>query len=410
MAEVFDPTAPLTFHRGIYKLNDEPHINYQLNRIINWDGGRLQDIQPIAAGIKNFTDWKNVILDLGRTAEAEGRTRAALGYTLMADFYTSYADPDKLPNYHHALELFDEYYRPLFEVASDAAPDTRPLAERFAVPYENGVTLPGFHVWAQGKPRGTILLHGGNDSYKEEFILMALFFAQHGYETYLYEGPGQGSVIRDQGCPFTWQWEKTSIAIDEYFDLHDVTIIGISLGGYFAPRAAAFDSRISRVVGWSVYPGTWDLVEGSSGKKALRAIAGILKTAAGRAALDNTMRKHAAKGDLTALSLTDMCHPYGAQSVSDMYLKMKDYTLSNCADKVTQDMLILGADNDVFISRNLAGKEVNMLTNTKSLALRMMTMEEDAGDHCNLGNLKLALDTILDWMHGLDVRDGLAAD
>ena len=70
--------------------------------------------------------------------------------------------------------------------------------------------------WDRARPdgdaRGTILMHGGNDSYMEEFLPQMLYLREHGYEVFLYEGPGQGSVIRDQGVPFTWQWEKTSRA------------------------------------------------------------------------------------------------------------------------------------------------------------------------------------------------------
>lgn len=401
MAQTFDPSTPIEFPRGIYQLNEEPHIDYQLNRIVNWDGGDLAELQEVGPGIRSFADWKRVLTELGARAEAEGRTRNAVGYYLMRDFYTSYADPDKLDNYHQAQALFREYYRELFEPSDGSAP----IVERLEVPYEGGITLPAFHTVPEGQSKGTILMHGGNDSYMEEFLLQALYLREHGYEVYLYEGPGQGSVIRDQGVPFTWQWERTSKAFTERFDLHDVTIVGISLGGYFAPRAAAFDKRISRVVCWSVYPGTWDLVDGVAGKAAIGVLGFLLRTHIADV-INGPMRRKAAAGELAAQTMVDMCHPYGASSVCDMYRKMENYSLANCADRVDQDVLVLGADADIYIPTKLAEKELSLLGKAKSVTLRMFTMAEQAGNHCNVGDPKAALDAILDWMHRLDERDG----
>ena len=400
MSEKFDASAPVTFPRGMYELNDEPHIDYQLNRIVNWDGGDLEELFEVGPGIHTFSDWKRVLTQLGDRAMGEGRTKNALGYYLMRDFYTSYDDPDKIANYHQAQEVFYDYYSEVFSPADGGAP----IVERLSVPYEGGVTLPVFHATPEGESRGTILMHGGNDSYMEEFIKPLLYLREHGYEVYLYEGPGQGSVIRDQGCPFTWQWEKTSRAITERFGLSDVTIVGISLGGYFAPRAAAFDKRISRVVCWSIYPGTWSLVEGAAGKAAL-GVLGTLLHAHVADVIDPIMRRKAAKGELAAQTMVDMCHPYGAKSVSDMYRKMENYSLANCAELVDQDVLVLGADDDVYIPTSLAGKVIELLSNAKSLTLRILTCKEQAGNHCNVGDPKAALDAILSWMRDLDERD-----
>lgn len=404
MAEKYDPTRPVEFRRGVYRLNDEPHIDFQLNRLVNWDGGDLDEVRAVGPGIKTFDDYTRELRALGRAAEEAGRTRAAFGYYLMGDFYDSWDDPDKLPCYHHAQELFYDYYEELFSPSDGSVP----VVERLSVPYENGATLPAFHVTPDSPSRGTILLHGGNDSYMEEFLPVVLYFREHGYEVYLYEGPGQGSVIRDQGIPFTHEWERTTRPFTEGLGLHDVTIVGISLGGYFAPRAAAFDKRISRVVGWSIYPGTYELVEGGFGRGVLDFFKAMLAVRFLDGAINGLYERNAAKGDLSALSMLGMCHTYGASSYCDLYRKMGDYTLRNCADKVDQDMLILGADEDIYVVPSLAGMELDELKNTKSLELRMFKAAEGAGNHCNVGDVKLALDTILDWMHRLDVRDSLA--
>ena len=382
--------TPVSFKRGMYHLSDEEHFNYQLCRTVNWSGGDLEEIRSIAGRVRNFSDWKRELIALGKKAEEEDRIQNAIAYYRMADFYISYNDPDKLPNYRYARDLFYEYYGDYFDGEA-------PIVERLRAEYENGITLPILHCKPENQCRGTILLHGGNDSYMEEFFFPMLYLREHGYEVFLYEGPGQGEVIRLQNCPFTWQWEKTSKAITEKYDLHDVTIIGISLGGYFAPRAAAYDKRISRVVGWSVYPGTWDVFAGQMGRKTVNVLKGLLKLK-GDAVIDKAFDAMKKKGDLGAQTITDMCHSYGVERISELGHLVEKYDLRNCAELVDQDMLILGADRDIMIDRKLIGRELDMLTNVRSLSYVELKTRQDAGDHCNVGNPKLALDTILTWL------------
>ncbi len=54
------------------------------------------------------------------------------------------------------------------------------------------------------------------------------------------------------GHAMTHEWEKPTSVVLDYFKVDEVTLIGISLGGYLAVRAAAFEPRIKRVVTWDV--------------------------------------------------------------------------------------------------------------------------------------------------------------
>lgn len=57
-----------------------------------------------------------------------------------------------------------------------------------------------------------------------------------------------------------------------------------------------------------------------------------------------------------------------------------------------------------MINEKAIGTEINMLTQVKSLTYRLLTNKENAGNHCNCGNTKLALDTIINWVDELDKR------
>ena len=73
--------------KGVYKLNAERNFDYQLNRVINWDGGRIEDIRPVAGKIKTSSDWKRELIALGNKATEEGRTQNAIAYYRMSEFF-----------------------------------------------------------------------------------------------------------------------------------------------------------------------------------------------------------------------------------------------------------------------------------------------------------------------------------
>ncbi|RRD93486.1 alpha/beta fold hydrolase, partial [Bacillus licheniformis] len=80
------------------------------------------------------------------------------------------------------------------------------------------------------------------------------YLSDCGFTVYVFEGPGQGGVLRRQGKKFTHEWERPVKAVLDHLGLEEVTIIGASLGGMLAPRAAAFEPRIRRVIAWSIFP------------------------------------------------------------------------------------------------------------------------------------------------------------
>ncbi len=387
--EKYDVTKPVILKKGVYKLNGEANFNYQLNRVINWDGGRLEDVEKVSGKIHNSDDWKRELISIGDEAMKEGRTDNAIAYYRMSEFFMYDGDPDKRKYYEKATKLFYEYYADFFE-------GENPRIERYDVPYEN-VKLPVMHVVPYGESKGTILIHGGNDSYFEEFLFTVLYMQEQGFEVYMFEGPGQGGVMRVQGMHFTHEWEKPVKSILDYFGLSDVTIIGISLGGYLAPRAAAFDKRITKVVAWSIFPCFQDILVSMQPQGTQRAFHILMKLHA-RPLLNLVFGKKAKKSPIIDWGIKHGCYAYEAKDAYSYAKKLKLYDIAPVADQITQDMLILGASGDHFIDYHLIGKEINMLRNVRSLTFRLFTDKEEAENHCNVGNGKLAIDEILSWI------------
>ena len=409
----YDISQDFTLPKGVYKLNSEQNFDYQLNRVINWDGGRLEDVRKIADKIHTCADWKKYLIQLGNEAVQEERIQNAIAYYRMSEFFMTDGDPDKLKYYRLATKLFYAYYQDYFKV-TDISGGTYPFIEKLTVTlsteYGKLIKLPVMHlrpmdedgkilggVQEEEPGKDVILIHGGNDSYYEEFLFSLLYLQKQGFEVYCFEGPGQGGVLREQNIHFTHEWEKPVSALLTALNLDDVTIIGVSLGGYLAPRAAAFDKRIKRVAAWSIFPSFYATMLANQ-PKPLQHLTNLMMDLHARHVMDFAFGKAAEKMPVIEWGLKHGCYAYEASDAYEYAQKLKLYDIAPVAHRITQDMFIIGANADHFIPYQLIGEEISLLTNVKSLTFRLFTEKEQAGNHCNVGNGKLALDTIISWI------------
>jgi dipeptidyl aminopeptidase/acylaminoacyl peptidase len=126
--------------------------------------------------------------------------------------------------------------------------------ERVAIPYEDGGTMYGIFrkPWHTPRPPVVILIPG-LDSVKEELHNYGDDFLRRGMAVLAIDGPGQGEMEFEY--PLRYDYEvPLRYAIDYLEKRQDVNaervgLMGVSLGGYFAPRAAAFESRVKAVIG-----------------------------------------------------------------------------------------------------------------------------------------------------------------
>ena len=77
--------------------------------------------------------------------------------------------------------------------------------------------------------------------------------------------------------------------------------------------------------------------------------------------------------------------------------QMQYFSVSDIADQIHQDVLLLAGDNDHMIPLNELHKHQEGLVNARTITERIFSAEEHAENHCQVGNIKLALDVIIDW-------------
>lgn len=139
--------------------------------------------------IRTIADWKGVLTTLAEKAGSEGRWINGAFYYRAAEFFVLPDDPDKDILYDQFIELF--YQKAMVN---------EPI-ERYSIPYDQ-THLPAIHVPSgQGQSKGTVVIHGGFDSFIEGFYSFATYFAHAGYDVILFEGPGQGGALKKVTFP-----------------------------------------------------------------------------------------------------------------------------------------------------------------------------------------------------------------
>ena len=229
------------------------------------NGVPLTDFQEVTAGIARWEDWCRAWCERASLHERLGRESLEQGWKLTAGEHLARAavyyhfakfvfviDPDQLRAAHAKA----------VECKTLALPYLRPPGERVAIPFA-GRTLVGVlrKPAADARPPIVIMI-SGLDSTKEEMDAYEAPFHARGMATLAFDGPGQGEAEYD--LPIRGDFEAPVKAVVDWLETRadvDPARIGgwgVSLGGYYAPRAAAYEPRIKACISIS---GPYDWAE-----------------------------------------------------------------------------------------------------------------------------------------------------
>src|SRR5687767_8353268 len=221
-------------------------------------GVPLSDFDEVTAQIEKWDDWCAVWSKRAAEHEALGRQALRDGYNRSAAQHLTRA----ALCYHFGKFMFvhdrDEMRRAhdkVIECRHLALPHLYPPGERVAPPDEC-TTLYGILRRPKGAGRAPVVIVGvGLDSNKEELHVYEDIFLERGIGTLVFDGPGQGEAEYD--IPIRGDYEAPVAAVIDYIegrsdvDAKRVGILGVSLGGYYSARAAAFDKRIKACLSYS---------------------------------------------------------------------------------------------------------------------------------------------------------------
>ena len=221
------------------------------------NGVLLADFEEVTAGLLHWEDWCTAWCARAEVHEHLGRSSLALGYRLSAGEHLVRA----AIYYHFAKFVFvqDPAQMRAAHLKSvgcyrDALPHLRPPGERVEIEY-SGTFLAGVLRRPTVSKCPVLIMAPGLDSTKEELHAYAEPFLARGIAVLAIDGPGQGEA--EYEIPICGDYERAARAVvdwiekQHYLDAARIGIWGVSLGGYYAPRAAAYEPRIRACIALS---------------------------------------------------------------------------------------------------------------------------------------------------------------
>jgi len=379
-----------------------------------YGGSDLGEMMATAGQIKEgdfeswFTEWDKLARRLLCRADAslsEGHLESAREaylrastYFRTAEFYLhgNLADPRILSESRASQKAYAE-----------GAKLSGPTWEPVQIPYEK-TTLPGYFykVDNSGKPRPTLIFIGGFDSSLEElFYFGGAAAVRRGYNCLTFDGPGQGAPMREQKLHFRYDYEAVVTPAVNYaltrpeVDGDNVALLGMSLGGYFAARAAAFEHRLRAAI---LYDGLYDFGESVRAvlpKEAITALdAGDVIQA------EEIIQKLMLSNTNLRWYMTQGVWSFGTSGIADFLNKTKQLSMKGVAGQIECPCLVLEAEGDMFF-RGQPQKIYDALLTPKKLF--KFTREDGAENHCQSGALSYFHEVAFNWLdETLKLHDG----
>lgn len=334
-----------------------------------------------------------------RVTAMEAYYRAATYYR-TAEFFLhgNPADPRIVETWEKSRETFRD------ALALDAVP-----YEIVAIPYEN-TTLPGYFYMVDdsGISRPLLIVQTGFDGCQEELHSYAMEGVKRGYNVLTFEGPGQGEVIRVQHIPFRPDWENVIRPVVDYavsrpdVDEDRIALWGISLGGYLAPRGAAYEPRITALVADA---GTYDvgqnllqnLQEGGGAPENMteKDLQEWLQT--DPAVFNDAIRDAMAHDTGTRWLNENGMFVFNAGSPAQFWAKWMDFSLVGIAEEIRCPTLVSAGTADHFDPDRV---QVQALYDHLTCERELMVFSDEygAGSHCQLGAFAQSFAAKFDWL------------
>lgn len=311
---------------------------------------------------------------MGDATEAEGRAFTAASHYLRASMYYFAADrfvppgPKKVELYESCLRCFRRGITQRY-----------PNIERVEVPYE-GRFLPAWFMKAPAAgPAPTVCFFDGLDSSKDPAVLFGgVELANRGIHTLAIDGPGQGEALRLRGITSRHDYEVPAGAAYDYVasrpdvDAKRVAIMAFSMGGYYAPRAAAFEKRFAACVAWgghfdyhAVWQERWKIMQAGG----------------------------------TKVSAPHFQLPWvtGTANMEEAVKFLERYTLDGVAQKIECPFLVTHGEKDTIVPVESARRLYEAVA-SKDKTLKIFTEEEGGSEHCQGDNRQFGSNYVADWL------------
>jgi dienelactone hydrolase len=357
-----------------------------------WVGVEIDEVHRVGRALEGrvgddqawFDEWTRIgdrIAGRGRDALDRGHKLTGASCFLRASRYFQTGERFIHPRSQHSMEVYASSVQ-LFKAA--AALIHHPRIEPVEVPYD-GTSLPALlvhpdHAAAGPRPAPCMVFFDGFDVTKElQYGYGVPDLAARGIGCLIVDGPGNGESVRFRNLPLIAETERYATAAYEYlagrreFDAKRIGVMALSLGGYYAPRAAALEPRFACCVAWGAQ---WDY------------------HAIWAKRLDEL-----ASGKVLSLSVPPehLQWVLGVTSNDAALKKLEAFRLDGIVQKLRCPFLLLHGAGDEQIPLSLAEKCFAAVGSNEK-TLKVFQREEGGFHHCQVDNITIGVHTMWDWI------------
>ena len=324
-----------------------------------------------------FESWMKVSERVQRLGEADesaghplsaGRKYLRAGlYYLLAERMPSHKDPRRLDAYKRGIEI---YKRGLI--------CRKEPVEFVDVPFGKH-KLPAIFSKAPVPGRAPCVVHFDGLDVTKEIIYAAVAdeFRRRGISLLIVDHPGVGAALRLLGLTSGPDTEKPAGASIDYLETRSdvdpkrIGIMALSLGGYYAPRAAAFEKRFACAVAWGAIFDYHACVSDRLGGRGEPSVPGYAE---------------------------HVNWVFGCDKIEDTLKIVKQMTLEGVADKITCPLLIVHGENDRQVPLWHAERTYEAAVNSPGRELKICRLADGGAEHCGADNGPLVVDYMTDWV------------
>lgn len=314
------------------------------------------------------------IESFGDAEEERGHRLTSGAYYLRAAIYYFCGERFIAPS-----ERKWETYRSCLRCFRKGVERRYPRMERVEVPYE-GTTLPGWLLKSEvGGRAPAVVMFDGLDNAKEMSVLFGgVEIARRGIHVLAIDGPRQGEALRLQGIPSRYDYEVPAGAAYDYLsarsdmDPKRIAVMGFSMGGYYAPRAAAMDTRFAACVAWG---GHFDYHESW------------------------VRRRKILEGGGSKLSAPGFQLPWvlGMPDMDACMKKLERYRLAGVAEKIQCPFFCIHGADDNIVQLEFA-ERLYAAVGSSNKTLKVLHASEGGSEHCQEDNRQVGANIVADWL------------
>ncbi|HEY5378912.1 MAG TPA: prolyl oligopeptidase family serine peptidase [Pseudolabrys sp.] len=356
-----------------------------------WGGAEIGEINRIGLRLKLcvgdddawFREWAREARDVedrGRARIAEGYGKSGAQYLQRASAYYHVGERFLQPKSKEGLDA----YRRGIDCFRDACQYIkRPRIEHVEIPYGDK-SLPALYVHAEpanksGKVPAMVFFDGLDVTKEIQYFKGIADLVERGIACLIVDGPGNGESIRFRELYLRHDTEHYATPVFDYLasrpevDDKRIGVMAISLGGYYAPRAAAYDQRYACCIAWGAQ---WDYQ---------------------KIWLDRFERL--ARADTPSLSVAaqHISWVLNATSQEDAIKKLAPFKLDGAVQKITCPFLMLHGEGDEQIPLPEARKCFDAV-GSKNKTFKLFTREEGGYHHCQIDNQSICSAYMWDWL------------